>query len=313
MLLLEFGQVPWTVIMMWFLDVSTCILGVQIRKMRKRSFKEVCKLPGAGFDRERWRHLINCLYWEKAYTPTASTLLLALPALADPLFWCPFRLILPYERFIKGEEDKPLPPIKPRKQENNSQENENKTKVSGAKRIKHELSKSKKEKENAPKPQDASEVSCAPPQKSLGRWGLPRGLLEPCTQSLIPAQDNTRLWTLTIWTSQVPQEWAFRGSASVEWDRPRIGSGRKQKHGVESWVQRPTSRQKESELLLWKPRDSDVKNVPFHSQSVWGVGVTLKHSPVGSAVSLQNCLGNFRGLFASCNWPLCNSLGLRPI
>ncbi|XP_042552212.1 LOW QUALITY PROTEIN: AT-rich interactive domain-containing protein 5B [Dipodomys spectabilis] len=69
------------------------------------------------------------------------------------------RLILPYERFIKGEEDKPLPPIKPRKQENSSQENENKTKVSGAKRIKHEISKSKKEKENAPKPQDTLEVS----------------------------------------------------------------------------------------------------------------------------------------------------------
>ncbi|XP_058154877.1 AT-rich interactive domain-containing protein 5B isoform X3 [Dasypus novemcinctus] len=69
------------------------------------------------------------------------------------------RLILPYERFIKGEEDKPLPPIKPRKQENSSQENENKTKVSGTKRIKHENLKSKKEKENAPKPQDASEVS----------------------------------------------------------------------------------------------------------------------------------------------------------
>ncbi|XP_006187036.1 AT-rich interactive domain-containing protein 5B isoform X1 [Camelus ferus] len=69
------------------------------------------------------------------------------------------RLILPYERFIKGEEDKPLPPIKPRKQENSSQENENKTKVSGAKRIKHEISKSKKEKENAPKPQDGAEVS----------------------------------------------------------------------------------------------------------------------------------------------------------
>lgn len=78
------------------------------------------------------------------------------------LFFFPFRLILPYERFIKGEEDKPLPPIKPRKQENNSQENENKTKVSGAKRIKHELPKNKKEKENTPKPQDTSEVSrCA--------------------------------------------------------------------------------------------------------------------------------------------------------
>ncbi|XP_076981323.1 AT-rich interactive domain-containing protein 5B isoform X4 [Tamandua tetradactyla] len=72
------------------------------------------------------------------------------------------RLILPYERFIKGEEDKPLPPIKPRKQENSSQENENKTKVSGTKRIKHENPKSKKEKENAPKPQDASEVSSEP-------------------------------------------------------------------------------------------------------------------------------------------------------
>ncbi|XP_031508076.1 AT-rich interactive domain-containing protein 5B isoform X5 [Papio anubis] len=69
------------------------------------------------------------------------------------------QLILPYERFIKGEEDKPLPPIKPRKQENSSQENENKAKVSGTKRIKHEIPKSKKEKENAPKPQDAAEVS----------------------------------------------------------------------------------------------------------------------------------------------------------
>ncbi|KAM9618836.1 AT-rich interactive domain-containing protein 5B isoform 2-T2 [Trichechus inunguis] len=70
------------------------------------------------------------------------------------------RLILPYERFIKGEEDKPLPPVKPRKQENSSQENDNKTKVSGTKRIKHENPKSKKEKENAPKPQqEASEVS----------------------------------------------------------------------------------------------------------------------------------------------------------
>nr|XP_045733867.1 AT-rich interactive domain-containing protein 5B isoform X2 [Mirounga angustirostris] len=72
------------------------------------------------------------------------------------------RLILPYERFIKGEEDKPLPPIKPRKQENSSQENENKTKVSGTKRIKHEIPKSKKEKENAPKPQESSEVSSEP-------------------------------------------------------------------------------------------------------------------------------------------------------
>ncbi|KAM9011663.1 AT-rich interactive domain-containing protein 5B isoform 3-T3 [Ara ararauna] len=69
------------------------------------------------------------------------------------------RLILPYERFIKGEEDKPLPPVKPRKQDNSSQESEVKTKVSGTKRIKNENQKSKKEKDNAQKPQDASEVS----------------------------------------------------------------------------------------------------------------------------------------------------------
>ncbi|XP_014737814.1 PREDICTED: AT-rich interactive domain-containing protein 5B isoform X2 [Sturnus vulgaris] len=69
------------------------------------------------------------------------------------------RLILPYERFIKGEEDKPLPPVKPRKQDNSSQEGEAKTKVSGTKRIKNESQKSKKEKDNSQKPQDASEVS----------------------------------------------------------------------------------------------------------------------------------------------------------
>ncbi|XP_037659950.1 AT-rich interactive domain-containing protein 5B isoform X4 [Choloepus didactylus] len=88
------------------------------------------------------------------------------------------RLILPYERFIKGEEDKPLPPIKPRKQENSSQENENKTKVSGTKRIKHENPKSKKEKENAPKPQDASEVSSEQEkeQETLNHKSIPEPL-----------------------------------------------------------------------------------------------------------------------------------------
>nr|XP_045217072.1 AT-rich interactive domain-containing protein 5B isoform X2 [Macaca fascicularis] len=92
------------------------------------------------------------------------------------------RLILPYERFIKGEEDKPLPPIKPRKQENSSQENENKAKVSGTKRIKHEIPKSKKEKENAPKPQDAAEVSSEQEkeQETLSQKSIP----EP-----IPAAD----------------------------------------------------------------------------------------------------------------------------
>ncbi|XP_043912324.1 AT-rich interactive domain-containing protein 5B isoform X2 [Protopterus annectens] len=69
------------------------------------------------------------------------------------------RLILPYERFIKGEEDKPLPPVKPRKQENNSQEGESKMKLSGTKRNKNENHKGKKEKENVPKADDSCGVS----------------------------------------------------------------------------------------------------------------------------------------------------------
>ncbi|KAL7869808.1 hypothetical protein AOLI_G00137960 [Acnodon oligacanthus] len=46
------------------------------------------------------------------------------------------RLILPYERYTKGEEDKPLPPIKPRKQEAGAQEGGSKTKVPATKRLK---------------------------------------------------------------------------------------------------------------------------------------------------------------------------------
>lgn len=48
------------------------------------------------------------------------------------------RLILPYERFTKGEEDKPLPPAKPRKQEAGTQEAGIKTKVLSVKRPKEE-------------------------------------------------------------------------------------------------------------------------------------------------------------------------------
>ncbi|XP_066477937.1 AT-rich interactive domain-containing protein 5B [Tiliqua scincoides] len=69
------------------------------------------------------------------------------------------RLILPYERFIKGEEDKPLPPVKPRKQDNITQEGESKTKLSGTRRIKNENQKNKKEKDSTQKPQEAPEVS----------------------------------------------------------------------------------------------------------------------------------------------------------
>lgn len=69
------------------------------------------------------------------------------------------RLILPYERFTKGEEDKPLPPVKPRKQEPGAQEVEIKTEVSSAKHIRVDSKKSKKEKSNVQKPQDPCEVS----------------------------------------------------------------------------------------------------------------------------------------------------------
>ncbi|XP_075697258.1 AT-rich interactive domain-containing protein 5B isoform X2 [Rhinoderma darwinii] len=65
------------------------------------------------------------------------------------------RLILPYERFIKGEEDKPLPPVKPRKPEGNSPEVETKTKMCSTKRIKHEGQKTKKEADAAAKPEDS--------------------------------------------------------------------------------------------------------------------------------------------------------------
>ncbi|CAH2322248.1 AT-rich interactive domain-containing 5B isoform X1 [Pelobates cultripes] len=67
------------------------------------------------------------------------------------------RLILPYERFIKGEEDKPLPPVKPRKPDNSSQEVETKTKTCSTKRIKNDNQKSKKEKDSTAKSQDTSE------------------------------------------------------------------------------------------------------------------------------------------------------------
>ncbi|XP_013927530.1 PREDICTED: AT-rich interactive domain-containing protein 5B [Thamnophis sirtalis] len=77
------------------------------------------------------------------------------------------RLILPYERYIKGEEDKPLPQVKPRKQEM-AQEVESKIKLTGTKRIKHENMKSKKEREEAPKPQDPTEGSSAKEKNQEG-------------------------------------------------------------------------------------------------------------------------------------------------
>ncbi|XP_069756847.1 AT-rich interactive domain-containing protein 5B isoform X3 [Narcine bancroftii] len=72
------------------------------------------------------------------------------------------RLILPYERYIKGEEDKPLPPVKPRKQENSSQEAESKMKAAGTKRKSEQNRKVKKEKDATQKMKDYSEATSAP-------------------------------------------------------------------------------------------------------------------------------------------------------
>ncbi|KAM9325671.1 AT-rich interactive domain-containing protein 5B [Gastrophryne carolinensis] len=68
------------------------------------------------------------------------------------------RLILPYERHLKGEEDKPLPPVKPRKPDAISPEAEAKAKVCSKKGVKHEGQKTKKEKDPATKAEE-TEVS----------------------------------------------------------------------------------------------------------------------------------------------------------
>ncbi|XP_072279223.1 AT-rich interactive domain-containing protein 5B isoform X1 [Pyxicephalus adspersus] len=69
------------------------------------------------------------------------------------------RLILPYERFLKGEEDKPLPPVKPRKPETNSPEVEAKNKMCSKKGFKQEGLKTKKEKDVAGKAEDTEASS----------------------------------------------------------------------------------------------------------------------------------------------------------
>ncbi|XP_061077841.1 AT-rich interactive domain-containing protein 5B isoform X2 [Conger conger] len=69
------------------------------------------------------------------------------------------RLILPYERYTKGEEDRPLPPVKPRKQEAGAQEGGNKTKVMAVKRPKEEQNqKPRNEKDAAVKGLEVSTV-----------------------------------------------------------------------------------------------------------------------------------------------------------
>ncbi|XP_067858707.1 AT-rich interactive domain-containing protein 5B [Heptranchias perlo] len=71
------------------------------------------------------------------------------------------RLILPYERYIKGEEDKPLPPVKPRKQETSPQESESKMRAAGTKRKNEQNRKVKKERDPTQKVKDSSEAISA--------------------------------------------------------------------------------------------------------------------------------------------------------
>ncbi|CAI5774497.1 AT-rich interactive domain-containing protein 5B isoform X1 [Podarcis lilfordi] len=113
------------------------------------------------------------------------------------------RLILPYERFIKGEEDKPLPPVKPRKQDNVTQEGESKIKLSGTKRIRNEHQKSKKEKDNAQKPQDAPEASSeqekvqeCPDQKSSSELTVAEETKLPVEESQVSPLDVTGMPSL---------------------------------------------------------------------------------------------------------------------
>ncbi|XP_067908545.1 AT-rich interactive domain-containing protein 5B [Heterodontus francisci] len=71
------------------------------------------------------------------------------------------RLILPYERYIKGEEDKPLPPVKPRKQESSPQESESKMRAAGTKRKTEQNRKVKRERDTVQKVKEYSEALAA--------------------------------------------------------------------------------------------------------------------------------------------------------
>lgn len=76
------------------------------------------------------------------------------------------RLLLPYERHIKGEQDKPLPLTKPRKQEASQEKASGaKAKGVGAKKLKVPITpklESKKDRGETVKGQEQSQVSHRP-------------------------------------------------------------------------------------------------------------------------------------------------------
>ncbi|XP_033004806.1 AT-rich interactive domain-containing protein 5B isoform X2 [Lacerta agilis] len=139
------------------------------------------------------------------------------------------RLILPYERFIKGEEDKPLPPVKPRKQDNVAQEGESKIKLSGTKRIRNEHQKSKKEKDNAQKPQDAPEASSeqekdqeCPEQKNSSELTVAEEMKVPVEESQVspidvtgvPSLEKTDFEEVSSNSEEVKEEMSCKDSVS---------------------------------------------------------------------------------------------------
>ncbi|XP_078422012.1 aT-rich interactive domain-containing protein 5B isoform X3 [Cetorhinus maximus] len=81
------------------------------------------------------------------------------------------RLILPYERYIKGEEDKPLPPVKPRKQESSPQESESKMRAAGTKRKTEQNRKVKRERDTNQKVKEYTEVIAASEgSREMDKW-----------------------------------------------------------------------------------------------------------------------------------------------
>ncbi|XP_043568248.1 AT-rich interactive domain-containing protein 5B isoform X2 [Chiloscyllium plagiosum] len=89
------------------------------------------------------------------------------------------RLILPYERYIKGEEDKPLPPVKPRKQESSPPESESKVRAAATKRKTEPNRKVKRERDVVQKVKECSEaIAATESSQEMDKWradvALPR-------------------------------------------------------------------------------------------------------------------------------------------
>ncbi|XP_048406910.1 AT-rich interactive domain-containing protein 5B isoform X1 [Stegostoma tigrinum] len=81
------------------------------------------------------------------------------------------RLILPYERYIKGEEDKPLPPVKPRKQESSPPESESKVRAAAAKRKTEPNRKVKRDRDVVQKVKECSEaIAATEGSREMDKW-----------------------------------------------------------------------------------------------------------------------------------------------